>query len=97
MGEPIEYGQYIVADPQICHGKLTFRGTRIMVKSILEHVMLGESWESISADADGKVSVEAIAEAVNLACQFFLDHIHEYSAPPTADYIPERDETPVAV
>lgn len=27
---------YIVADPQICHGKPTFKGTRIMVWQILE-------------------------------------------------------------
>jgi uncharacterized protein (DUF433 family) len=32
---------YIVADPQICHGKPTFKGTRIMVWQILE--MLKES------------------------------------------------------
>lgn len=31
--------EYIVADPQICHGKPTFNGTRIMVWQILE--MLG--------------------------------------------------------
>lgn len=31
--------KYIVADPQICHGKPTFKGTRIMVWQILE--MLG--------------------------------------------------------
>jgi uncharacterized protein (DUF433 family) len=30
-----ELGQYIVADPEICHGQLTFKGTRIMVKSVL--------------------------------------------------------------
>jgi uncharacterized protein (DUF433 family) len=24
-------GQYVVIDPKICHGKPTFRGTRIMV------------------------------------------------------------------
>jgi uncharacterized protein (DUF433 family) len=97
MAEPIVYGEYIVADPRICHGKLTFRGTRIMVKTILEHVLLGESWESISTDADGKVSVEAIAEAVNLACQVFIDHMQEYSAPPATEAIPARDELPVAV
>lgn len=97
MAEPIVYGEYIVADPRICHGKLTFRGTRIMVKSILEHVMLGESWESISADADGKVSVEAIAEAVNLACQAFIEHIQDYNAPPAPESIPVRADLPVAV
>jgi uncharacterized protein (DUF433 family) len=30
-----ELGQYIVADPEICHGQLTFKSTRIMVKSVL--------------------------------------------------------------
>ncbi len=29
-------GRYIVADPKICHGKRTFRGTRIFVGSIIE-------------------------------------------------------------
>ena len=28
-----QIGRYIVAEPKICHGKLTFRGTRIMVRA----------------------------------------------------------------
>ena len=28
--------KYIVADPHICHGKPTFKGTRIMVWQVLE-------------------------------------------------------------
>lgn len=28
--------KYIIANPQICHGKPTFKGTRIMVWQILE-------------------------------------------------------------
>jgi Protein of unknown function (DUF433) len=28
-------GRYIVADPRICHGKPTFRGTRVMVWQVL--------------------------------------------------------------
>lgn len=28
--------KYIVADPQICHGKPTFKGTRMMVWQVLE-------------------------------------------------------------
>jgi hypothetical protein len=30
-----ELGQYIVADPEICHGQLTFKGTRILVSDVL--------------------------------------------------------------
>lgn len=28
--------KYIIADPQICHGKSTFKGTRVMVWQVLE-------------------------------------------------------------
>ena len=40
-------GCYIVADPKICHGKPTFRGTRIMVSDVLEQIEEGLTWESI--------------------------------------------------
>ena len=42
-----QVGRYIVADPRICHGKLTFRGTRIFVADVLEQVAEGLAWESI--------------------------------------------------
>ena len=29
-------GRYVVADPKICHGQPTFRGTRILVADVLE-------------------------------------------------------------
>ncbi len=32
----IEINKYIIADPQVCHGKLAFKGTRIMVWQVLE-------------------------------------------------------------
>jgi uncharacterized protein (DUF433 family) len=67
-------GRYIVADPKVCHGKLTFRGTRIFVAHVLEQVAKGVSWETISRQWDGKVSVEAIAEAVRLAREALLTH-----------------------
>ena len=67
-----EYGRYIVADPEICHGKLTFKGTRIMVKSVLELVAEGHDWEYISAEYDGRISRDAIAEAVEVARQALI-------------------------
>ena len=74
-------GRYIVADPEICHGKPTFRGTRIMVWQVLEMVAEGMAWETIAEEWGGSITKEAIAEAVQLASQAFLEHTTEYTAP----------------
>lgn len=71
-------GRYIVSDPRICHGKPTFRGTRIMVSQVLEQIASGMAWETIVEEWRGKVPKEAIAEAVRLAMQAFTDHAEEY-------------------
>lgn len=39
--------KYIIVDPNICHGKPVFRGTRIMVWQVLDMLKTGESTESI--------------------------------------------------
>jgi len=64
-----ELGQYIVADPDICHGQLTFKGTRILVKSVLYYVAQGKDWDWITTECFGRVNREAIAEAVELAAR----------------------------
>ena len=56
-----------MADPKICHGQLTFRGTRIFVKDVLDMVVDGMAWDEIVRQWDGRVPREAIAEAVGLA------------------------------
>ena len=40
-------GRYIVADPTICHGEPTFRGTRIMIADMREQVESGMAWGAI--------------------------------------------------
>ena len=57
-------GRYIVADPEICHGKPTFLGTRIMVAQVLKQVAKGMPWDAITTEWRGRVTKEAIAEAV---------------------------------
>jgi len=59
-------GRYIVADPAICHGKPTFRGTRIMVWQVLEMAARGLAWETIIEECHNSVTKDAIAEAVRL-------------------------------
>jgi uncharacterized protein (DUF433 family) len=73
-------GRYIVTDPEICHGQPTFRGTRVVVQHVSEQVADGMDWESIIAEWRGRISKDAIAEAVGLAGRAFLDHAPEYTA-----------------
>jgi uncharacterized protein (DUF433 family) len=60
-------GRYPVMDSKICHGQPTFRGTRILVKDVLDQVAAGMAWEAISEEWRGSVSRQAIAEAVRMA------------------------------
>lgn len=73
------YGRYIVSDPEICHGKPTFRGTRILVADVLEQVAEGMAWETIIEEWRNGVTKEAIAEAVSLSRQAFLEHVDDYA------------------
>ena len=67
MKKGVELGEYIVADPDICHGKPTYKGSRVMVWQVLEALEDGESWDEICAEWRGSVTPEAIAETIRLA------------------------------
>ncbi len=75
-------GRYIVADPKICHGKPTFRGTRIFVADVLEQVASGMAWETIIEEWHDSITKEAIAEAVQLATQALMKHADEFVLEP---------------
>ena len=70
-------GRYIVVDPSICHGKPTFRGTRILVADVLEQVANGMDWEAIIEEWRGALTKEAIAEAVRLAREALVTYAPE--------------------
>lgn len=76
-GKAKQLGRYIVADPEICHGKPTFIGTRIMVWQVLEQVAKGKDWDTIVFSWRGSVSKDAIAEAIELAKEVFVQHSRE--------------------
>ncbi len=67
-------GRYIVADPKICHGQPTFRGTRILVADVLEQVAGGLAWPCIVEEWRGSIREEAIAEAVRAPTETFRGH-----------------------
>ena len=66
-GQRIELGRFIVADPAICHGKPTYKGTRIMVWQILEALGDGESVDEVVKAWGGHVGRDAVLETIRLA------------------------------
>ncbi|MBI3853714.1 MAG: DUF433 domain-containing protein [Verrucomicrobia bacterium] len=79
----IELGRYVVADPAICHGKPTFKGTRIMVWQVLDDVADGHSWDFIcNRRWGGRIPLAAVAEAVRLAREAWLARHDGLDRPP---------------
>lgn len=67
MNNRITINKYIVADPLICGGKPTFKGTRIMVWQVMEMLAMGESPESIQNAFLTPLTREQIAAALDYA------------------------------
>jgi uncharacterized protein (DUF433 family) len=80
-------GQYVVVDPEICHGKPTFRGTRIFVADVLEQVAREMDWDVIIEEWHGSITKEAIAEAVRLAHEAFDIYAPELLSKVSHEYI----------
>ncbi|MEK7155819.1 MAG: DUF433 domain-containing protein [Patescibacteria group bacterium] len=67
MNQRIVLNKYIVADTKICHGKPTFKGTRIMVWQVLQLLAAGESVESIQDTFMTRLSRAQISAALDYA------------------------------
>src|SRR5712692_9129516 len=80
--ERVELGEYIVADPEICHGQPTFKGTRVLVWVVLEQLADGTSWSAIVNEWRGRVPKAAIGEAALLGSRL----VKERSGPELNDY-----------
>ena len=70
--QPREVGQYLVTDPRVCHGQLTFRGTRVPVETALVYLAKGRSLDEIVADWP-QLKREAVVEAVQLAAAALVE------------------------
>ena len=64
--ERIEIGQHIVSDPEVCHGHLTFKGTRILVETVLSYLAAGRSLEWVLTEWP-RLSYEAVQETLQLS------------------------------
>ena len=63
--ERVDIGKYIVKDPEICHGQITFRGTRVPVDTVLTYLAKGYSVD-VLLHSWPQLSRPAIEEAVSL-------------------------------
>lgn len=43
----VEIGEYLVIDPEICHGQMTFKGTRVPVDTVLTFLAKGYSVDQL--------------------------------------------------
>ena len=59
---------YVVIDPEVCHGKPVFKGTRVLVADVLEMLAAGMSTEDVLKEYP-QLSEEMIREALRLAAK----------------------------
>ncbi|MGH2586945.1 MAG: DUF433 domain-containing protein, partial [Dehalococcoidia bacterium] len=64
----VDVGQHMVIDPEIMHGQMTFKGTRVPVDTVMVYLAKGESIEEIVRNWP-QLSPEAVGEAVRLASE----------------------------
>ena len=64
----VEVAKHIVADSEICHGKPTFKGTRILVSDIVELIAAGESMDKILEEYPS-LTKEMIEESLDYAAR----------------------------
>lgn len=76
----VRLGKYIVADPHICHGEPTFRGTRKLVRDCLEWAASGLTVQELARVSN--LPEEAIVEALHLAASALSRQYRASSAMP---------------
>lgn len=79
-GEGYQYhrlGEHIVRAPGVCGGRPTFKHTRIEITGALERLAAGEPIQEIVHGYEGRVSLEAMQEAVAIVSSQFLSSLPE--------------------
>ena len=65
----VEISKHIVADSEICHGKPTFKGTRVLVSDVIELVADGVSVQEIIRDYYPSLNIDMIKNALEWAAK----------------------------
>lgn len=70
----MDWREYIIVDPEVCHGKPCVKGTRVMVSVILDNLAIGQTPEEIM-ESYPSVSREAIQAAIAYAADLARERI----------------------
>ena len=70
----MNWQNYIIVDPTVCHGKACFKGTRIMVSVILDNLAAGLSYDEILRSYPS-LNVEAIQAAIAYAAELTRERV----------------------
>ncbi len=64
----VDVGRHMVIDPEVMHGRLTFKGTRVPVSTVMAFLAKGDAVDDIVRQWP-QVSREAVQEAIRLASE----------------------------
>jgi len=64
----VEVGTYLLVDPEICHGQMTFKGTRVPVDAVLTFLAKGYSVDQLLRSWP-ELTREAVEEAIHLGAR----------------------------
>lgn len=71
----MDFRDRIVSNPEVCHGKAVFKGTRILVSVVLDSLSEGEEYEDILKNFP-KLTVEDIKAALQYASHLCHEETH---------------------
>jgi uncharacterized protein (DUF433 family) len=74
--EPLAVGHFLVVDSRICHGKLTFKGTRVPVETVLSFLAQGETIDQV-LQGWPEIKRQAVEEAILLAAAAWPELLRE--------------------
>lgn len=64
----VEVGKYLVIDPEVCHGQMTFKGTRVPVETVLAFLAKGYAVDQLLRSWP-ELTRPAVEEAILLASE----------------------------
>ncbi len=74
----MNWRDYIIVDPEICHGRACITGTRVLVTTILDNLANGLDSEEITASYPS-ITHESVQAAVCYAAELARERIVSFS------------------